>query len=134
VPDPEPRLGEPLPHADRAFIDAAKLIRYSLDPENPHGRHKAAVFKAVLQIEKSDWEYLRDAILDVLGSHPVSSVRQADRPEKLPTFGVRLPVRGKNGRWGVVITAWKIVDGRPELASARMAKRPARRPDDGSTI
>jgi hypothetical protein len=135
VNDPdEPRLGHPLPRAAQARVDPAKLVSYSLDPASPYGRHKAAVFKAVLQIERRDWAYLRDAILDALPARPVSSINRPDRPEKLTTYGVVVPVRGKNGRWGLVVTAWTIFAGRPELTSARVAKKRSQSPEDGSTI
>jgi hypothetical protein len=129
----QPRLGHPLPGAEHARINPAKLLRYVLDPDSPQGRHKAAVFEAVLGIRKRDWRYLSERILEGLLEHPVSSIQPAGA-EKVATFGVRIPVKGLHGRDAVVITSWRIVDGRPELTSARVAKRRWQAKEGGSTL
>lgn len=119
----EPRIGEPLPRAQEAVIPKAKLADYALDPDNPKGRHKATVFRRALAIEQRHWEYLRDAILDALPSLPVTEIREAKGPEGRTTFRVVVPIRGLNGRTLPVLTAWKLVGGRPVLASTRVVKR-----------
>jgi hypothetical protein len=129
APD-EPPLGHPLPRAREAYIDPRKLRDYSLDPENPGGRHKAVVFRSALGIAKGDWRYLHGAILEALAEHRVSSVRNAWAPRRLPTYGVVIPIAGLNGRTRLVITAWKMIGGRPELTSARVAKT-RDQPEDG---
>ena len=129
----QPRIGEVLPGAEEAVIPRAKLVDYALDPDNPHGRHKATVFRRALAIEQRNWEYLRDSILDALLSCPVTEIRQAEGPEGKTTFSVVVPIRGLNGRTLPVLTAWKLVGGRPVLASARVVKRSSRR-SDGSTL
>ena len=129
----EPRLGRPLPRAEQARIDPAKLLRYVLDPDSVQGRGKAAVFESVLGIRKRDWRYLSARILEALPAYPVSSVRPADG-EKVATFGVHIPVKGLRGRDAFVITAWRIVDGTPELTSARVAKRRWQAKEGGSTL
>jgi hypothetical protein len=130
----EPRIGEPLPRADEAIIPRAKLADYALDPNNPKGGHKATVFKRTLAIEQDDWEYLRHAILAALPDHRVVSVRRAERPDGVTTFAVVVPICGLNGRTLPVLTAWKLVGGRPLLTSARVAKGRSRRSSKGSTL
>jgi hypothetical protein len=129
-----PRLGAPLPRAKEAFIDPAKLTRYALDPASPRGRHKAAVFRRALAIDAGDWRYLRDQILAELPTSSVSSVRRPGRAEEVTTWGVILPVKGLNGRELLVRTAWKLVNGRPVLTSAVVAKKRRQPPETGSTM
>ena len=57
-----------LPEADRAEIDLRKLRDYCLNPAHPRGRHKAPVFRAALGIGQHDAPWLRQAILDQLGT------------------------------------------------------------------
>jgi hypothetical protein len=130
----QPRLGEPLPRADEAIIDRRKLVNYALDPTHPRGRHKAVVFKAELAIDAENWRYLRDRILEALPDYPVSSIQLPDRPEKATTFGVVIPVTGLNGRVALVISAWRLADGRPHLTAARVAKKRVQTADDRSTL
>lgn len=130
----EPALGKPLPRADEAVIDPRKLTDYTLDPTNSRGRHKAEVFRVALRIERADWRYLRGAILETLPLNPVTSVRRAERPAGVTTYGVVLPVTGLNGQTRLVITTWKLVAGLPHLTGARVAKKRAQPPPDGTTL
>jgi hypothetical protein len=116
----EPIIARPLPRANEAVIDPAKLVRYALDPTSADGRHKAVVFKLAPGIEKDDWEYLRDRILEARPRHPVATVRHPERPEKPSTWTVPVPVLGLNGRVLVVLTVWKLTAGRPELVTTRV--------------
>lgn len=78
----EPCIGEPLPAAGDAHIDTEKLIRYALDPDHPVGKHKAEAFRLALGIERDDWEYPRDSILEQLRQHPVTSINcDPDSPD-----------------------------------------------------
>lgn len=52
-----------LPNGDAAIIDIVKLRDYCLSPDHPRGRHKARVFKAVLDISTQDAELVRDALI-----------------------------------------------------------------------
>jgi hypothetical protein len=53
-----------LPQAGSAILDVRKLTQYCLDPTHPRGRHKARVFRAVLDLAAADANWLRRAILD----------------------------------------------------------------------
>lgn len=104
-----------LPNHEQAIIDLFKLRGYCLNPEHPEGRHKARVFASALGIGSADAEWLRDAILSIVGEAEVSNV------EETP-FGVRLDVDvllERNGRTATVRTGWIIrkSDNIPRLAS-----------------
>lgn len=118
-----PRVGEPLPNAHAANVDPAKLVGYGLDPDHPVGKHKATVFARALGIEMDDWAYLRDRILEELPRHPVSGSRPS-RSREGHTWEVLVPMIGLGTRAGRslrVITAWEILDGRPDLVTLRVA-------------
>lgn len=52
-----------LPNAENAFIDDRKLIDYCLSESHPIGKHKARVFKAILNFSLGDFSELKHAIL-----------------------------------------------------------------------
>ena len=64
-----------VPRADEAVVPEDKLARYALDPDHPRGRHKARVFSAALEIERADWRYLRDQLIDSLADAPTLGTR-----------------------------------------------------------
>jgi hypothetical protein len=55
------------------------------------------VFAAVLAIERSDWHYLHDAILDELPNRPVTGAREPSRPRAVRTWEVRVLIEGLGG-------------------------------------
>jgi len=122
----QPRIGQALPEACDAHIDSEKLVDYVLDPEHPVGKDKAAVFRQALDIERDDWEYLRDSILEALPHHPVTDVRNPERTHAASTWEVLVPIQGLGTRAErrlLVITAWEMIDARPQLVTARVAPR-----------
>ncbi len=126
VDEQQPRVGEPLPQASAAYIEPEKLVDYALDPQHPVGRHKAAVFRQALDIERDDWKHLRDRILDALPDHLVTGVREPDDEHGAYTWEVLVPIQGLGTRAErrlLVITAWEMVDGRPQLVTVRVAPR-----------
>jgi hypothetical protein len=71
-----------LPNGDAAIVDIAKLRDYCLSPDHPRGKHKAKVFKAVLDISRSDADLVRDAL--------VSAAKEQDAlPGSSDEFGTR---------------------------------------------
>jgi hypothetical protein len=122
----EPRIGEPLPRADEAYIDPRKLVEYALDPRSGLGRDKAVVFERALGITMRDAHYLRDAVLEGLPDHPVSAVRPAVTSKNVTTWEVLVPVRGINGRTLPVVTGWRVDGERPELVTIRVRRKPRR--------
>lgn len=74
-----------LPNAENAVIDIAKLRDYSLNPNHPEGKHKAAVFLEKLGIGRNDAERLRQGILE--------EILTAETTEQNPTaYGRRFIV------------------------------------------
>lgn len=52
-----------LPSGERAEVDVRKFSEYCLSPTHPVGKHKAAVFRAVLGLTAADAELLREWVL-----------------------------------------------------------------------
>ena len=74
-----------LPNADRAVVDIAKLVDYSLNPNHPEGKHKARAFEEKLGIGQDDAEFLRQAIQE--------AISKSDAVEQKPTpYGRRFVV------------------------------------------
>ena len=53
-----------LPNGERAIVELLKLQDYVLSRTHPHGRHKARVFLAALELRAADAEELRRALLE----------------------------------------------------------------------
>jgi hypothetical protein len=53
-----------LPNGDQAVLDIRKIEDYCLSPDHPRGRHKARVFREVLDIQRSEASWLRQALLE----------------------------------------------------------------------
>jgi hypothetical protein len=116
-------VGGTLPNADQAVIPPDKLAAYALDYESEDGKDKARVFEEALAITKADWQYLRDAILAELPNQPVTSTRLPVRPKVPWRYEVLMPITGLNGRRVHILTAWKLVDGHPQLVSTRVLRK-----------
>ncbi len=63
-----------LPNPEQAFIDMNKLTGYCLNPEHSEGQHKAAVFKSALDLGLKEANVLKNALLQAVQNHPVTSV------------------------------------------------------------
>lgn len=125
---PEGRLR--LPHASKAWIPTTptnRLKDYVLNPDHPHGRHKAALFEAALALGQDDWEYLHDQIIErvrAFGWVREWNIRLV--PDLHPTrqlglrYEVHVPIGGHDGRSCTVLTGWRL-DARlaPFLTTAR---------------
>jgi hypothetical protein len=91
-----------LPNAEFAFIPLEKLVDYALNPNHPVGKHKAAVFEAVLGITIMDTEFLRTKILEAVQTAEAIQTRKDD-------FGQRYQVEfelERNGCRAIILTAW----------------------------
>lgn len=92
-----------LPNYERAEILRSKIEGYALNPANDEGKHKARVFKSALGFDQSNWELLRQRILDGLPYHEA-------KPEEASQWGdsyvVDLPLEGPNGNIAEVRTIW----------------------------
>ncbi len=117
------------------MIDADKLVAYALDPENPVGKHKAAVFGRALGIERDDWSYLHDAIMEGLPHCPVSDQRAPMREDERFTWEVLVPIQGlgqQRNRTLLVITGWEMVEGVPRLVTTRVAPKSRQHAEGGA--
>ena len=91
-----------LPHSAQAVLDISKLENYCLNPAHLRGRHKAQMFRGALGLERSDAEWLREALLH--------GAREYDTYELISdAFGTRwrvdIPVERQNRR-AVIRTIW----------------------------
>lgn len=98
------QLREPLPNVERARFDSGKLVNYSLDPDNPRGKHKARVWKTALGIDKSHAAMVERQIMAQIANLP--AVRKSGADQYGERFNVIVPVTGPNGRTVDVLTAW----------------------------
>ena len=94
----------PLPECERAEIEDSKLVEYALNPQNERGRHKARVFDSALGFNLSNWEQLKQAILDALPHHVATLTSETTFGRK---YEVLLPITGPNGRTVNVLTVWQ---------------------------
>ena len=117
--EPEPIR---LPNLALAEIPADTLLRFALDDDHAFGRDKARVFESELGISPSDWEQLRDRILEALPRAAVRSITYA-----MPigaAYAVPVTVTGLNGAELPVLTIWTVLEGQraPRLRSASVER------------
>lgn len=92
-----------LPNYERAEILRSKIVEYALNPANDVGKHKARVFQSALGFDPSNWELLKQRILDELPYHEA----KAERPGQWgDSYVVDLPIEGPNGNIAEVRTKW----------------------------
>ena len=103
-------IRNPLPNCDSALIEDSKLVGYALNPHSERGRHKARVFNSALGFNLSNWEQLKQAILETLPYYEATLTGQTAFGKK---YKVVLPITGINRRTANVITIWQF-DGLPD--------------------
>src|SRR5688572_18716376 len=111
----------PLPYAKWAYIPQPpthpynKLKDYALNPDHPDGGPKAAWFSSCLGIERDDWEFLHDQIIERI---PACRLAKKPRYKYVPDepdpglrigfeYELHVPIDGRNGRRALVLTAWR---------------------------
>jgi hypothetical protein len=94
----------PLPNYEEAVIEDSKLVSYALNPQSELGQHKARVFESALGFNLSNWEQLKQALLDALPYRPVTLTSETAFGKK---YEVVVPITGANGRTADVITIWQ---------------------------
>lgn len=98
-----------LPNYERAEIPRGKIEEYALNPAHePDGKHKARVFKSALGFDQSNWELLRQRILDELPYHE-AKLNQTSRWGD--EYDVDLVIEGPNGNIAEVRTKWLLKAG-----------------------
>jgi len=93
-----------LPDHNLAVFDIRKLTEYALNTDHTVGMHKAAAFRKMLGIGKSDANWLREHILLEIGRTEAVEVSRTE-------FGRRFYVDcaiEKNGKKAIVRSAWII--------------------------
>ena len=100
----------PLPHGERAVIEESKLVDYALNPHSERGQHKARVFAQALGFNLSNWELLKQVILEALPTRPAHAMSETAFGKK---YAVIIPLTGPNGRTVDVRTIWQF-DHLPE--------------------
>jgi hypothetical protein len=55
-----------IPNCEDAIVDIRKLRDYCLSMEHLRGRHKARVFRSVLEMTADDAEPLRDKLIEIV--------------------------------------------------------------------
>lgn len=99
-----------LPNYERAVIAQEKLEKYALDPNHvaktfgkSSGQDKARVFKRALGFDQSNWDLLKQRILDEL---PYSEAKLKQEDQYGKRYNVTLLVTGPNGNSAEILTAW----------------------------
>jgi hypothetical protein len=117
--------GEPshdsLPAAEEAFVDAAKLIDYLLNPDHPVGGDKAA-FLTRFGFRREAWRVLEAALLAHARGGQVVGQRQTSYGRHYTIEG---PLATPDGRNPAVRTAWMVAWGerRPRFVTAHPGRR-----------
>ena len=93
-----------LPNYEFAVIETSKLVHYALNPNSERGRHKARVFQRALGFNRSNWEQLKQAIIEALPTHPATLTSETVFGRK---YEVRLSIRGPNENRAEVTTVWQ---------------------------
>ena len=109
----------PLPHGERAVIEDSKLVGYALNPHSERGQHKARVCAQALGFNLSNWELLKQAILEVLPTRPARLTSETAFGKK---YEVVIPITGPNERTVDVRTIWQF-DRLPESVQYAEAPR-----------
>lgn len=93
-----------MPNYERAVIEDSKFVSYALNPQSERGQHKARVFESALGFNLSNWEQLKQALIDALPYQPAILTSDTAFGKK---YEVVLPVRGTNARTVDVTTIWQ---------------------------
>ncbi|MBC8461648.1 MAG: hypothetical protein H8D67_27055 [Deltaproteobacteria bacterium] len=99
-----------LPNCESAIIENSKLTEYALNPDSDTGTHKARVFQSALGFNLTNWQLLKQAILDMLPQHEAQFKSETIFGKK---YTVELSITGPNGNTVPVLTAWQF-DRRPD--------------------
>ncbi len=94
-----------LPNLEHAVIPAEKLRDYVLNMEHAKGRHKAAVFKEVLAIERHHADVLAELLRSTLPSAPARQGKGDEYGDHWTTYHA---IIGLNARAGIVTVGWII--------------------------
>lgn len=98
-----------LPNYERAEIPRSKIEGYALNPAHvPDGKHKARVFKSALGFDQSNWELLKQRILEEL---PYYEAKLNQTSQYGDEYNVDVVIEGPNGKTAPVRTKWMLTSG-----------------------
>src|SRR5260370_38942784 len=97
-----------LPNLEHAVIPAEKLRDYVLNMEHAKGRHKAAVFKEVLAIERHHADVLAELLRSTLPSAPARQGKGDEYGDHWTTYHA---IIGFNDRAGIRTLGGRITRG-----------------------
>ena len=99
----------PIPDADRAVVDDAKVRDYLLNLAHPDGGSKAIWFHS-LGYHSDEWQNLAADLLAIARNCPTFDTETT-------RFGVKYKALGTVGRYehrpGIVLTVWTVEDDDP---------------------
>jgi hypothetical protein len=101
----------PLSDVSEAEVAKSRLLGYSLNTAHHDGRHKAALFSALLGIEAADWRFLAAQLVAGLSVADLADLRTTSWGHA--QWSADIQVRGRNGVIKTVRTAWKLAPGAP---------------------
>jgi hypothetical protein len=95
-------------------IDPRKLTEYALNPDHPHGLHKAWLFNKILGYTKENYQILKNQIeARALSSETIAG--KAD--QRGQRYTVDIVIKGIEGQNAVVRTGWLVA---PDSNEARL--------------
>jgi len=105
-----------LPNAHKAVVEDTKLVGYLLNPDHPHGTHKAR-YLGRFGFTSDDLNAARHALLEHGRSHDVARVVQTGYG---PRYAVEGILKTPDGRNPPVRTVWQMDNGEvaPRLITA----------------
>ena len=97
--------------AESIAIDPRKLTHYALDPDSPHGRHKAVLFEELLGFTKENHSIL---ICQLKAGAMEAEITFHSEDSFGRRYTADIPVEGTEGRHAVVRTGWIMPPGSRE--------------------
>jgi filamentous hemagglutinin len=94
--------------ANRIIIDPRKLTHYALDPNSPHGKHKAVLFERLLGFTRENCAGL---IHQIETRSPQAEAVFHSEDEFGKRYEVDVLVEGIAGQQATVRTGWLILSG-----------------------
>lgn len=91
--------------AKRVVVNPRKLTHYALDPNSPHGKHKAVLFEKLLSLTKGDYLHLIEQ-LEAKSLQTEITFHSEDVYGKRYTADVM--VEGQEGQHAIVRTGWLV--------------------------
>ena len=105
-----------LPNGENAVVDDRKLWGYLLNPQHPHGREHARLFKLLLGIDLSNWPILSAELRRAAREEEALTGQQSALSVK---YEIRSRMAGARGDY-TVLSVWIVPTGEsvPRLVTA----------------